>query len=1714
MEAEIQDGESIYPSFQTWCEVTCHCGVGEMAKDAAYQAVKRNVREANGRKSQNNGGVMSGAQMYGFESGAWLKRHRKSCKAKVQMGKDKANATTVMDIWEPIKKNKGVHVPSKHLRQAACNESVNAIVHPGDACSPGGVMNFLRTAGYDFGTIGNGRTWKTGKPGTPQGVREPVKMANEDAYRMVAGDVLYAFWDLYDYEGSHEEENQLPTYKRDGKTVRRRKINSTKFVYNKDLGNLLYRDDRSGLLLVFPKTHATLITPKAFLTVPHGEKGSGMSAAPEGAYTQLSPFAGIAFDPVGDSTDDGIGGFLDSTEGFVTGDKVIGQIPQVGLVDMWGERTACVKREKRHPGAEGWEHNKDLVNVLPKDWPNADRDDPRVVKGLYHRYVHWGADQHAIYYKHDKDYNDNKVQMITKLCDIWLVEAKEVTTAREWEIDKKYDLKGRMYNRFHADRQPMPEVGEQTGGLNFGWSFPLSLLHWPPEGVHMVDKTNFTAPEKGEVVRQYQPWPRWRDNTSFLKFPYLPFGQSKNLPKLTDLLVFDDDSPEALPRVSRAKPQIVDETRDIATVEEAVPDAAQMAPEDVETMEEDHELETVEDPGPWLDNEDFVNLATAEKMANKPGKLGEATEEFATEFKEGSARPPNSESNVHFWKEGPWPVQDVYTRPELAFVLGKELSEKKDDTGKSEVDKYIDRYGNIANLYLRTSKPTALMSVNHEDFLTKSMPGMPRTDCNGKRFLDYYIDAGHNDAHCGDLTPVEREMFRTNFRRILSIFHDSSGEMQYTGWSPEEKRCYMRYGLCEGDIPRMVEKHGEGQGPLKGRRKRKGQTGCQSRTVCGKIVWDKVFETIAGDNVTERNKWTVKTELYRGDRTSAPKFADKFENEPIPTSYTSNMTVLEWLQTPWHYMYLPYRRKTSVFAEGETYCAGCTRCSRPFYEQQYWYAPFAVRRDGAHKYATPKPALHFPHMYWNTTDDLMRAPLPFHHGEFWKKKTVEELAKENYHKVGEQGSRAAEPSGTVGMQEGNDGKGRAAEERGFHAWPVSSFEMPTPEIQLRLHKSPLVKTGWNKGASLDAMIPMLYRRYINHMYDEEQTYDELIQGAIRTEGAKVKWGMRKYMLMRSVKYGNVCVDCRTTLTRVGLYERNGVVKDSRKTLPPTRKGEIKDVWWLMLPKELKVTYKGKEYGFSPWVIYAFASSAGRNDGKVNHLQSPYEAYKHIAGVIDHRRKPIDGEEPFFGPRARSTREDVDNKQGALAKLRVAFKGDFEAFYNAHIDAVVRYQQSKCSLDHERLSALDAMWKTRIKSHVDIYTQKWWDTQPRDWAKRDQEGITQSVSVVDRLICALDKQFACVDEDNKINRTALKVANRDVKEALDLLASSTNPKVNRALRDLLHDLRCTATQFGLMQTAEPAPRFNNELYRIETRNVKRTGSKEFHIKIEMPIEAPMQGPPGKTDTPGKWKTGVLQMQEDKYWPQVKDSVVNGVAGARPQLRKLTQTRVFITYSLHRRVWSNLEARHCLERMGDACRALFTNDEHLCKIIVFGYKLKRMGGASDQPDSVGALEWKIIDKSKKTDNVFYGFQKDANDAEVQDSSYCYDTYATHVHSVDVAGGMEIGPTYHHPHFHVLLTVAHFSYIHIDKYRLEAVLEQMFKGLGPFAAKGNDCYGPFELVDGSGRPFYTDNEKPYCKVELYPDDNVAERVLRYVKKGAVKDSIEAVQARHGLV
>ena len=49
----------------------------------------------------------------------------------------------------------------------------------------------------------------------------------------------------------------------------------------------------------------------------------------------------------------------------------------------------------------------------------------------------------------------------------------------------------------------------------------------------------------------------------------------------------------------------------------------------------------------------------------------------------------------------------------------------------------------------------------------------------------------------------------------------------------------------------------------------------------------------------------------------------------------SDMTVGQWVTTPWHLQHLPYQVQFAVFRDGEAYCEGCKRCSRPFYEFEY-----------------------------------------------------------------------------------------------------------------------------------------------------------------------------------------------------------------------------------------------------------------------------------------------------------------------------------------------------------------------------------------------------------------------------------------------------------------------------------------------------------------------------------------------------------------------------------------------------------------------------------------------------------------------------------------------------------------------------------------------------------------------------------------------------------
>ena len=88
--------------------------------------------------------------------------------------------------------------------------------------------------------------------------------------------------------------------------------------------------------------------------------------------------------------------------------------------------------------------------------------------------------------------------------------------------------------------------------------------------------------------------------------------------------------------------------------------------------------------------------------------------------------------------------------------------------------------------------------------------------------------------------------------------------------------------------------------------------------------------------------------------------------------------------------------------------------------------------------------------------------------------------------------------------------------------------------------------------------------------------------------------------------------------------------------------------------------------------------------------------------------------------------------------------------------------------------------------------------------------------------------------------------------------------------------------------------------------------------------------------------------------------------------------------------------------------------------------------------------------------------------------------------------------HPHFHLLLTLTHFTYLQFDYYKMKLNLEIMFKGLQTYHGF------PQQFMLGTpDDPFYGDNENPYVDLRLYPADNFLEVLHKYVRKNDVFDT-----------
>ena len=266
-------------------------------------------------------------------------------------------------------------------------------------------------------------------------------------------------------------------------------------------------------------------------------------------------------------------------------------------------------------------------------------------------------------------------------------------------------------------------------------------------------------------------------------------------------------------------------------------------------------------------------------------------------------------------------------------------------------------------------------------------------------------------------------------------------------------------------------------------------------------------------------------------------------------------------------------------------------------------------------------------------------------------------------------------------------------------------------------------------------------------------------------------------------------------------------------------------------------------------------------------------------------------------------------------------------------------------------------------------------------------------------------------------------------------------------------------------------YDYEMTRIEERAVYDGPGKKNPKLITRTFQPDENG--------GKWDVKTYKSSDG--W-NGDDFVLSGGAPSK-QYRTLRQSRFFITYSLHRPMRGPNQMKVVLQSMANAIYIILGEDQYLAKILVFGKKLNKQ-----------KKSFQHIDATKKADAMvnFYG--------NSFGNSYVSDTYRSHIHSVDLDAGVEKGPNRHHPHFHAILTVNHWSYVEVDYFIMRGLFEVAFKGMYEFEDKET------ALVDENFGAFYADAETPWIDIKVWPEDRWQEKLRAYVRKDLVPSQVEA--------
>ena len=1038
-----------------------------------------------------------------------------------------------------------------------------------------------------------------------------------------------------------------------------------------------------------------------------------------------------------------------------------------------------------------------------------------------------------------------------------------------------------------------------------------------------------------------------------------------------------------------------------------------------------------------------------------------------------------------FLHSAPWHPDDLYTKPEMHFVQEAMSDEEKID--------YEKKYGSLANALVGHTKPKKIVGVENNF-------GLPRV-VKDRLLHEYPITAGYMNQKEHKLPALSNDlkaMFNRNFDRILRIYMDDS--------------CTEKGHPCQLKVKQAL--------------------------FVKKWAWNPVFTPAFAAYVADLRG----TEFLLTNE-DVKRIWDVYEyKEPVLTEWPrrvnkQSMTVGEWITTPWHYHYLPFETVNSLFDNNEGYSCACKRCSRMFYEYETKYSPYEHTINGAK---------HFQFAYWKVPHKPRKgekaevveqgvkysnlpAPLPFHDPKLWYSEPLPQVAANTHvgadpipglsltpwHAV-----ERNQPGRAIVTAAAPPGGTQTQEVSGYGLWPLRLFLLgfdtngnaETPRAQQK-GVSPLhheFEKRCRDGRYTEFCdshqngYGAVYREYSNHAYVEGLQQHALIKQGYYSKG-KVKMGMWDYKLQRANKYSNVCRDCESFLTKHGLLQRSTFTQayDAKKA----KKLRKSDQYWLRffepreenepyVPKTVSITWEGKQVELTFNVMWLFLQVPRDNRGW-RYQRTTTATERRLMGSQNDFVKKL----KLLDELDKHTLEwyGTASTRDALKEL---FGRNWQAEHEKHLEAV-KVVDNK----HVEYSGPSKVVRQDVQRQVNLHL----DTE------KLQLMIDRGAKHVSAIVDACDTYLG-----------------RGEAPTLELQLEVESADEVRALRDMLKGKAVEEARVS-MGIVNKTPMYDPEQYRIENRACEcefckkwRSGAKPLHtyelVKPDKVLDALSDfGYEGaKPDNFAGQKrqeiydrnyrqtiytgSAVYRKEPGEEYKQVdKFGYWEGDAaiGQQPKVqnRQRTQSRVLLTYVLHRRITSDLECRLVLEKMADAVRELFGKDRWLSEILIFGKKLK----VNVVDDALSKAAYVRIEKPRKEGKEFFY-------ASSTSSSYEHDTYQTHIDSIDVMAGVEIGPTYSLPHFHLLLTVNHYSYVQVETSRMREILERMFKGLPPFAATATDP-APFELRDGMGERFYTDNEQPYMDIRMYPTDNWAQVIAAYVRKTATSDQFAAQRMRAGV-